>query len=302
MVTAEGPGGNGRSPGPAAASSPAAAAASSPALVAASSPASAAGREPAVTRLRLYRNPVRLAVSASLWTAAGYLAVYIFVTGWVLFSVAFTATVTAAVLSITLAAIPLLVAAAGVLRGCANVERGRLRRMLPEPVHGGYREVTEHGLLAQVRTRWRDAATWRDVAYLIGLWLPLFVLDTVVFTVWLTFLAGITLPICYWAPRGNAGLGYANGTQVPGVVLGYFPHGPNGAGGVGLYVDTLPKALLAAAAFLVLFLLFSYVLVITARAHARVARTLLRAPVDPLAEAKEVLTRPGPLGPLQVPR
>ncbi len=216
MVTAEGPGGNGRSPGPAAASSPAAAAASSPALVAASSPASAAGREPAVTRLRLYRNPVRLAVSASLWTAAGYLAVYVFVTGWVLFSVAFTATVTAAVLSITLAGIPLLVAAAGVLRGCAN--------------------------------------------------------------------------------------GYANGTQVPGVVLGYFPHGPNGAGGVGLYVDTLPKALLAAAAFLVLFLLFSYVLVITARAHARVARTLLRAPVDPLAEAKEVLTRPGPLGPLQVPR
>jgi len=294
MVTAEGPGGNGRSP--------AAAAASSPALVAASSPASAAGREPAVTRLRLYRNPVRVAVSSSLWTAAGYLAVYIFVTGWVLFSVAFTATVTAAVLSITLAAIPLLVAAAGVLRGCANFERGRLRRMLPEPVHGGYREVTEHGLLAQVRIRWRDAATWRDVAYLIGLWLPLFVLDTVVFTVWLTFLAGITLPICYWAPRGNAGLGYANGTQVHGVVLGSFPHGPNGAGGVGLYVDTLPKALLAAAACLVLFLLFSYVLVITARAHARVARALLRAPVDPLAEAKEVLTRPGPLGPLQVPR
>jgi hypothetical protein len=83
-------------------------------------------------------------------------------------------------------------------------------------------------------------------------------------------------------------------------VLGYFPHGPNGPGGTGLYVDSLPKALLAAACFLVLFLIFNYVLVLTARAHAAVARSLLRAPADPLAEAKEVLAGPGPLGPLQL--
>jgi putative sensor protein len=250
------------------------------------------------TRLRLYRNPLRLVFSASTWVAAGYLACYVFVTGWVLFAVAFTATVTAACFAITLAGIPLLVAAAGVLRGCANVERGRLRGMFPEPVQGGYRKVTGMGIMAQVRTRWHDGATWRDVAYLIGLWPPLFILDTIVLSVWLTLLAGITLPLWYWAPRGNAGLGYINGTRVHGVVLGYFPHGPNGAGHVGLYVDTLPKALLAAAAFLVLFVLFNYVLVLTARAQARIARSVLRAPVDPLAEAKEVLTRPGPLGPL----
>ena len=291
MVTAEGPGGNGRGPGPTPAP------ASGPAPAAGPGPAFAARREPAVTRLRLYRNPVRLAVSASLWTAAGYLAVYVFVTGWVLFSVALTATVAAACFAITLAGIPLLVAAAGVLRGCANAERGRLRRMLPEPVHGGYRQVTGSGIVAQIRTRWHDTATRHDVAYLIGLWLPLFILDTIVFTVWLTFLAGITLPIWYWAPWQEV-----HGVRYHGYQIGYFPHGPNGAGGVGLYIDTLPKALLAAAGFLVLFLLFSYVLVITARAHARVARSLLRAPVDPLAEAREVLTRPGPLGPLQVPQ
>ena len=42
------------------------------------------------TGLRLYRNPLRLAVSASPWRAAWYLAVYVFVTGWALFAVAFT--------------------------------------------------------------------------------------------------------------------------------------------------------------------------------------------------------------------
>jgi Putative sensor len=251
------------------------------------------------TRLRLYRSPLRLVVSASPWRAAWYLAGYVFVTGWVMFSVTFTATVTAAALAITLAGIPLLVAAAGVLRGCASVERVRLRQVLCGPVRGGYRPVSTQGVMAQLKTRWRDPATWRDVAYLTGLWVPLFILDTVVLSVWLTCLAGVTLPVWYWAPRGNAGIGYTSHTTLHGVTLGYFPHGPNGPGGVGLYVDTLPRALLAAAGFLVLFLIFNYVLVITARAHAAVARSLLRAPADPLAEAKEVLAGPGPLGPLK---
>ena len=246
------------------------------------------------TRLRLYRNPLRLCFSASTWLAAGYLAVYVLITGWVLFSVALTTTVTAACLAITLAGIPLLVAAAAVLRGCANVERARLRRMLPGPVHGGYRQPATPGLMAEVRTRWHDRSTWRDVAYLIGLWVPLFILDTIVFSIWLTLLAAITLPIWYWAPFQH----FPHGLTVHGAQLGYFPNGPSGPGHWGLYVDTLPKALLAAVVCLVLFLLFNYVLVLTARAHVRIARSLLRAPADPLAEAKEVLTRPGPLGPL----
>jgi Putative sensor len=246
------------------------------------------------TRLRLYRNPLRLLFSASTWLAAGYLAVYVFVTGWVLFSVALTTTVTAACLAITLAGIPLLVAASGVLRGCANVERARLRRMLPGPVQGRYQQPASPGLMAQVRTRWHDRSTWRDVAYLVGLWVPLFLLDTIVFSVWLTLLAGITLPIWYWAPVQH----YSHGLTAHGVQLGYFPNGPSGPGHWGVYVDTLPRALLAAVVCLVLFLLFNYVMVLTGRAHVRIARSLLRAPADPLADAKEVLARPGPLGPL----
>lgn len=248
-------------------------------------------------RLRLHRNPLRLVFSAAPWLSLGYLGAYL-LTGWVLAAVALTAVTTAAVFAITLAGIPLLTAAAGVLRGCANAERARLRPIWREPVRGGYRAVTKPGVVAQATTRWRDPATWRDLAYLLGLWAPLTALDLAVVTVWLTLLAGVTLPIWYWAPRGNAGIGYVNNTTVHGVALGYFPHGPTGPGAVGLYVDTLPKALLAAAGFLVLLLIFNYALVATGKAHALAARALLRKPADPLAPAKDVLARPGPLGPL----
>ncbi len=253
-------------------------------------------------RLRLYWNPLRLAVSGSTWRSAAFLAGYVFVTGWILFAITVTATVTAVAFLITLAGIPLLVAAAAVLRGCASVERARLRLVVAEPVRGGYRQAARPGVMAQLRTCWRDPATWRGVAYLIGLWPLLFALDTAVLAVWLTLLAGVTLPAWYWAPRGNVGMSNLSGGPVHGVPFGYFPHGANGPGGVGLYVDTLPRALLAGAAFLVAFLLFNYVVVVTARAHARIAQALLRAPADPLAPAKEVLTRPGPLGPLHAAR
>lgn len=254
-------------------------------------------------RLPLYRNPLRLVFSASLWRAAWFLLVYVFAYGWALFSAAFIATVTALTVAWTLVGFPLLVAAAAVVRGCAHAERFRLRQVLAEPLSGGYRRPDRPGLRADVSARWKDSATWRDIAYLIGLWPPLFILDTVVLSVWLVFLAGITVPAWYWSvPAGDVNAGYTgtSGSRgVPhGIAFGYFPHGPGGPGATGLYVDTLPKALLAAACFLAAFLLFSYVLVLTARAHAWVARSVLRAPTDPLADAKEVLAGPGPLGSL----
>ncbi len=80
-----------------------------------------------------------------------------------------------------------------------------------------------------------------------------------------------------------------------GVRLGYFPDGPSGRGSRGLYAGTLTKALLAAVACLIAFAVFSYVLVLTARAHAPVARALLGPPHHPLAQAKDLPERPGPL-------
>jgi hypothetical protein len=241
-----------------------------------------------MNRLSLRRGPVRLLSSRDLWAGAWFLLVYQ-VVGWVLFSIALTAAFTGALLAITLAGIPLLIAAAATIRWCANMERARLRPFCGE-VGTSYRPVTDAGMLARVRVQWRDPAMWRDIAYLAGMFVPLVALDLVVLTVWLVFLGGITLPAWYWAPWHTV-----HGVRFHGAQLGYFPNGPHGHPAYGLYVDTLPKALLAAAAFLILFIAFSYVLVATARAHVAVARNLLGTPGDPLREAREVLGRPGPL-------
>lgn len=242
-----------------------------------------------LSALRLRRDPIRLVFSHGLWACVWYLLAYQ-VVGWALFAVAFVAVTAAICLGITLVGLPLLIVAAVALKGCANVERARLRTVLGAPVAGRYREVSGHGIMTQVRVRWRDPATWRDIAYVLGLFVPLVSLDFVVLTIWLVFLVGMALPAWYWAPWQSIG-----GKTFHGYELGVFPNGPHASPAYGLYIDTLPKALLAAAASLILFLLFNYVLVATARAHAAVARGLLRPAQDPLAEAKEVLGRPGPL-------
>lgn len=251
---------------------------------------------PPVADLRLawHRDPLRLVVCASPWLAARYLASYLALS-WMLFAAAVVTAVTAGALAFTVLAFPLLLAAAAVLHGCADVERLMLRQVLREPVRASYQQATAPGPRGRAVAAWRDLATWHEVGYLAGLWVPLYVLDAIVLSVWVTLLAGITLPAWYWAPPEEFG----NGQRAHGVQLGYFPNGPHGAGGHGLFVDTLPKALLAAAGFLILFLLFNYVLLATARMHARVARSLLSPASDPLAMAKEVLAGPGPLGPLR---
>jgi hypothetical protein len=245
-----------------------------------------------MNRLVLSGNPLRRAWWATTGRALWYLLAYQ-VMGWLLFGAALAAVTTAAALSITLAGIPLLVAAAGIIHACAQSERSRLGAASGEPVEHRYREPDETpaGLWARARAYWKDAATWRELAYLTGMFLPLVVLGCVVLAVWLTLAAGVTLPLWYWAPFNH----FAHGLTVHGVQLGYFPNGPSGHGAVGLYVDTLPKALLTALVCLLLLIPFSYVLAMTSRTHAAVARALLRAPEDPLAPAKDLLQRAGPL-------
>jgi hypothetical protein len=243
-------------------------------------------------KLRIYPNPLRQAVSASTWRSAWFLIWYLGVS-WLLFSVAFTVSVTAATLAITAVALPLLISAAKVTHWCADIERRRLRQAFDRPVPAGYTEpAADASLRRKASAYWADRATWRDLGYLTGLWVPLYILDTVVIAIWGWLLSWITIPLWYWAPWMQY-----QGRRIHGYQLGfYFPHGPDGPGTVGVFVDTLPKALLVAAAGLIGFLLFNYVLVATARMHARVARALLGPPADPLADAKEVLSEPGPLG------
>jgi hypothetical protein len=248
---------------------------------------------PAAMRLPFYLNPLRLAFSGSLWRAVGFLFGYIALSG-VLFSVAVTVVTTVTALSFTLLGLPLAIAAAAVVHWCASMERVRLRPVFAQPVRAGYAELPERGLVARVVACWRNRATWRELAYLVGLFGPFLALDTVVIAIWAWFISWITLPLWYWAPW----LDY-HGHRIHGYQLGfYFPHGPDGPGTIGFFIDSLPEALIAAAAGIAGFIIFNYMVVATARLHARVARALLRQPADPLADVKTVIGAPGPLGPL----
>jgi len=264
-----------------------------------------------MTRLSLRRDPVSLLFSPAPWAAASYLFSYL-VVAWVLFAVAlFIVVGIGTVVGIVL----VLAVGPALIKGCALFERARLRIVDAEPVAVGYRAVTGvtgnitgnakggvngggtgGGIGAWLRARWSDPAMWRDVAYLFGLLAPLWILDFVVMTVWLTFLASITVPFWYGHATGVC-VGYCPSQSAHGLYVGIFPHGPIGPGAVGMDVHTLSSALVLAAICLVAFLIFTYVLVATARLHAAIARALLRAPEDPLREAKEVLRRPGPLNP-----
>jgi hypothetical protein len=123
-------------------------------------------------------------------------------------------------------------------------------------------------VFAQVRTRWRDPATWRDCAYLVVLFPALLLLDTLTLVVWLTLLGGVVLPVWYWS--------------VPGSLLGHF-------------VRNLPTALLVAVGCAVLAFYTSRLVIGVALLHAAVARALLGPRIDPLADAKRMLAEPGPL-------
>jgi hypothetical protein len=247
--------------------------------------------------LSLRHNPAGMLLSADLWRSAGYLFGYQLVSG-TLFAIVVASVSLAIVLGLTIVAAPLaLTAAAAIVSGCAGVERARLRLVFAGPAERGRRPAAGRGLWRPALARWSERATWRDLGYLAGLWPVLLMLDTLVLSVWGTFLAGISLPLWY-AHVSNACVGDCPVRNVPGLMIGYFPHGPHGAGSYGIYAGSLPSALLLAAGCAALFLLMNYVLVGTARLQALAARAILGQPSDPLAQARAVLTGPRPLGPL----
>lgn len=217
--------------------------------------------------------------SATPWRATGYLASYL-LTGTGLFIAALGVVLVSGVVSISWLGVPLLIGAAGIVRGCAQLERMRTV-IVGERIPASYRPVLEPGILAQARTRWTDWATIRDCTYLILLFPFLLLLDVVALALWLACLAGVALPFWYWSlPNGQ------------GVLIGYFPDGRDG---VGIRVDDLLTAVLTAAGFLVIALFLAYVVVAAAKLHRAVARSMLRPYVDPLADARRMLAEPGPL-------
>lgn len=228
---------------------------------------------PAPGRLNPKASLARLPSSAATWLAVGYLASYPLV-GGSLFALATAAFLGGVALSLFSVTVPLIIGSVWAIRLCAQVERGRAA-LVDRPIPYRYSEVTESGLPAHIRTRCTDPAIARDCAYLILLFPPLLVLDLFALAVWLVCLGCLTLPLWYRALDVSGGVAGEDG------VLGW--------------VHTLPGALAVALVALLLLPFAARLLLAAARLHLIVAQAVLRPPCDPLAEAKAVLDRPGPL-------
>ena len=243
-------------------------------------------------RLRISKNPFRLFASPAPWAALGYTFSYIVISG-VLFAVALAALIISSVLSIFWIGIPLLIGAALVVRGLAEFERIRLGLTQRGVESSTYAKVTRPGLINQLKTRWSDPATWRNVLYFTLAWPFLLAINVVAFTVWVAFAGMMSFAFWYWSIPTD----FPNGEKAHGIVLGYFPNGPHHPPrGPGLFVHNIPTALLAGGIGLVLLVFVgNYLIAGVARLHASIARSLIGMGGDPLIEARQVLANPGPL-------
>lgn len=239
--------------------------------------------------LDLRRGPFRMMSSRRPWLATGYLASYPII-GGIAFAISVALLGTTAAVIVTWLGLPLLVGVAAILHGIATVERHRTA-LVGAVISARYRPVKGTGVLAHVRARWRDRATYRECGYLVGLFIPLLILDVVALTLWLICLAGVTLPAWYWSVRFQY---HHQGPVLHGVPIGYLPNGP-GPGGFGVWIGSPLAAIIAAIVFAAISVAMAYVVVGAAITHRAVARRLLGPYVDPLAEAKNVLAAPGPL-------
>jgi Putative sensor len=229
-----------------------------------------------MTAVAVRRAPLRNFAGPGPWLATAYLFSYL-PTGLVFFCCGLAVAAVCVALAVTWLALPLLVGAAGLLRGAAHVERRRAA-LVGEKIEPAVRRLGGPGLLAMIRAAWRDAATWRACAYMVPMFPLLFVMDVGVLMLWLVTLAGVTVPAWY----SSVSMRLPDGTETFGLWLGYP-------------VDTLPVALLTAAGFAVLALAAAYLVIGAALLHRAVAKALLGPPVDPLDEAKRMLAEPGPL-------
>jgi hypothetical protein len=236
----------------------------------------------------MYRNPLRMLFSAGVWASAWYLFGSV-VLSVVLLSVVTSITITSAALVVIWVGLPLLVGTGYFIRGCVVMERGRARAVVPEGLPPLPPVSNAEGFFPTLKAIWKDRVTQRGLAHFTLLAIPLFLLDIVVWTIWVVFLAGVTVPIWYrYIPRSF------HGQHWHGLEYGYFPNGPHGKDSIGFWIGSDQSATVAAVAALVLLLAWNYVLVATARVHVNSVHSVI-VQRDPLASARRVLETPGPL-------
>jgi len=182
------------------------------------------------SRLRMYRNPLRMPFSSGVWAAAWYLLSYLFV-GLAMFIVITTASAVSVSLVVIWAGLPMLIGTAYFIRMCAGFERSRARAVVPEGLAPLEPVAPAEGFFGILKTQWKDRTTLRGLLHFVFLFVPLFVLDSFVFFMWVGFLGVISLPIWYrYIPAD-----FDNGTTAHGLSWATSPTGRTapGAGGSG---------------------------------------------------------------------
>jgi signal transduction histidine kinase len=203
----------------------------------------------------LLASTLLLPVSPRTWIAFAFL-ILSFAIGLAWFIVLVTLISTGAGLAITLVGLPILVFTAVLWTFGARLERWRVRLMLGVRIASPYRPLPDGPWTRRLRAFFTDGAVWRDLIYLFLLF-PIGIAEFVIaVTTVATTGAFVTLPIYYWAlPEGSR------------TIVDFDGHGP--------IIDTLPEALLGAAAALPVLLLALWLIRLMATGHGLLAQALL---------------------------
>jgi signal transduction histidine kinase len=194
---------------------------------------------------------LRRMFSAEPWVAAAFM-ILSFALGVFWFTVLVTLISTGGGMLITLVGLPILVLAMYAWIAGARGERWRVRVFFATTIPDPHRPLPEGSWVAKLKAQAGDGATWKELAYLLLLF-PIGIAEFVVTVVLIAAAAmHLTFPAWYWATPDD-----------------WTPYG------AGWRIDTLPEALLFAAAGVLIFLLAMVVLIGMGRAHLAFAQWLL---------------------------
>jgi signal transduction histidine kinase len=106
-------------------------------------------------------------------------------------------------------------------RGLAEMQRDRARWVLGPRIQGAYRRPVDSGLAAQVKTRFRDPQTWRDLLWTFFDGTIGFAIGVVAVSVWASWLGTLVLPAWWWSMPDDAQLyGLWTGTSTATTFFG----------------------------------------------------------------------------------
>ncbi|MFC6021282.1 sensor histidine kinase [Plantactinospora solaniradicis] len=215
------------------------------------------GRTAGTAAQALTGRPVRFSASAWPWRATGYL-----LSGWI----PALLWVTGVLVLLVVPAVGLLVLLAGI--PLAAVERWRVRLVDPTGIRSPHARLVRPGLWGWLGTRFREPATWRELAYALVFSLGLAWLDAAV----ALLVPCVLFLVCF-----------------PAIVVGVPQYQPDPI--LGFAAAELPEAFAATAAGLLLLPVVGYLVTGYAVGRAALTRALLAPPDRRLDVELTELTR-----------